>query len=61
MTNNLRSENLMTQKLSEAEMCQNKKKNSLPILFLFIIKKSTLVSQDSILEMKNPVPIAKLA
>lgn len=66
MTNNLRSENLMTQKLSEAETkCQNKTKKILYqylyLLFVYHKKKSTSVSQDSILEMKNPVPIAKLA
>lgn len=55
----------MTQKLSQVEKQvskENKKILYQHLYFLFVYYKgrSISVSQDSILKMKNPVPIAKL-
>lgn len=64
MTNNLRSENLMTQRLSEVEkqMSKQNKKNPLSIALPSLYNKGrpVAVPQDSILEMKDPAPSAKL-
>lgn len=62
MTNNLRSENLVTQKLSEAEKQMSKPKKSFTSIFtfpLFTIKYISVL-QDSVSEMKNPDSITKL-
>lgn len=64
MTNNLRSENLMTQKLSETEKQVSKQNQKILYHSIFTFPLFTIkyvsVSQDSILEMKNPVSITKL-
>lgn len=63
MITNLRSENLMTQRLSEAEKQvskQNKNPLSIALHSLYHKGRPVSVHQYSIIEMKNPVPLAKL-
>lgn len=62
MINNLRSENLMTQRLSAEKQVSKQNKNPLSIALHSLHHKGRPVSvhQYSIIEKKNPVPTAKL-